>query len=221
MMKHLFAFILTLAIFTGCQDSAEQADETTRTDSAGAPVETAVPGNASPALDSTATSGQSIVPGKQIGRIVLGMPADSLQPLLGKPDRSDAAMGKAWLSWYNAKRDERNNRISLDVFTAYADSTMKKKNVQQVRTTSTEYSTSTGLKVYDDLATIQQKHPGVAFGGKYKELNSDRVFSLYDDLNSGIAFEIVEANQQTICIGIIVHYPGKTIIEISPLLSGK
>lgn len=220
-MKKLFTIILGLAIFAACQEPTKPPEEPVRTDSAGAPADSAVPGNASPALESTATSGQTIVPGKQIGKIVLGMPADSLQPMLGKPDRSDAAMGKAWLSWYNAKRDEHNNRISLDVFTAYADNTMQKKNVQQVRTTSTEYSTSTGLKVYNDLATIQQKHPGIAAGGKYKELNSDRVFTLYDDLSNGIAFEIVEANQQKICIGIIVHYPGKKIIEISPLLSGR
>ena len=220
-MKKLMTIFCSVAMLFACQGPAEQKD-TGRTDSAGAPADSALPGEASPALDSGATNNsQLIIAGKQIGRIVIGMPADSLQPMLGKPDRSDAAMGKAWLSWYNKKRDEHNNRVSLDIFTAYADNTMEKKNVQQVRTTATNYSTDKGVKVYSDLANIQQQYPGVVNSGKYKELNSDRVFTLYDDLNSGIAFEIIEANNQQICIGIIVHIPGKKLIEISPLLSGK
>jgi hypothetical protein len=215
MMKMLMICFLALAALGACQ-------EQTKSPGAAAEPSDSVATNA-PADTSTSSTpaDKLIVAGKQIGNIVLGLPADSLQPMLGKPDRSDAAMGKAWLSWYGKNRDEHNNRISLDIYTAYADSTMEKRTVQQARSTSTEFATARGIKVYNDLATIKQQYPNMEFAGRYKELNNDRVFSLYDDRAGGIAFEIVEANQQQICIGILVHYPGKKVMEISPLLSGK
>lgn len=162
----------------------------------------------------TVPQSKLIVPGKQMGNIMLGLPADSLSSMLGKPDFSDAAMGKAWLIWYGKKRDEHNNRSSLEIFITYADSTMRGKTVQQILTTSPEFETARGAKVYDDLASIQQKYPGIVSTGHYKELNGGRVFQLYDDLQNGIAFEIAEANKQYICIGIIIHYPGRPITAI-------
>jgi hypothetical protein len=218
-MKMPLIVVLALAMLAACQDQTNSANATTEPT---APV-TGVPARPDTGtVDTASISGDKlIVAGKQIGHIVLGLLSDSLQPMLGKPDRSDAGMGKAWLSWYGKTRDEHNNRISLDIYTTYADSTMKKRTVQQVRTTSTEYATARGIKVYNDLATIKAQYPNVAFAGRYKELNNDRVFSLYDDTASGIAFEIVEANQQQICIGILVHPANKKVMEISPLLTDK
>lgn len=215
MMKTLLIGLLSLTALGACQNQTRTAGATSATSDS--VISITHPDSST----FTVPADKLIVAGKQIGNISLGLPADSLQPMLGRPDRSDAAMGKAWLSWYGNRRDEHNNRISLDIYTSYADSTMEKRTVQQVRTTSTEYSTARGIKVYNDLATIQQQYPHMEYAGRYKELNNDRVFSLYDDRASGIAFEIVEANDQRICIGILVHYPGKKVMEISPLLTDK
>jgi hypothetical protein len=216
MMKTLLIGLLSLIILGACQHPTRTSDANQTASS-----DTAVTATQTDVVSTSVPDDKLIIAGKQIGHITLGLPADSLQPLLGRPDRSDAAMGKAWLSWYEKRRDEHNNRIALDIFTSYADSTMEKRTVQQVRTTSTEYATARGIKVYNDLAAIQLQYPNMHFEGRYKELNNDRVFSLYDDRKSGIAFEIVEANGQQICIGILVHFPGKKVMEISPLLSDK
>ena len=96
-----------------------------------------------------------IVPGKSVGKVSLGMEASVLDSLLGRPDKSDAAMGKAWLTW-NGKRDEHNNATELNIYTTYSDSTMRQKTVQQIRTTSSVFATATGLRVYASLAAIKQ-----------------------------------------------------------------
>lgn len=200
-MRNIFVTLATLLLLSNCQQPA-----TTNKD------KVVVEEKPTPAIPQN----QLIVPGKQIGNMVLNAPADTLEQMLGKPDRSDAAMGKAWLTWYGKKRDEHNNRVSMDVYTAYVDSTMEKKTVQQIRTTSTEYSTANGIRVYSDLAAIRQQFPGVTDAGRFRELNGTRVFNVYDDLKNGIAFEIAEANGQHICVGIIVHLPGKKITGIQP-----
>jgi hypothetical protein len=44
------------------------------------------------------------------------MDATNLETEFGKPDMSDAAMGKAWLTWYG-KKDEHNNKTELNIYT--------------------------------------------------------------------------------------------------------
>src|SRR5207244_3305346 len=95
-----------------------------------------------------------IVAGKSIGKINLGMNDSLLGVVLGKADMSDAAMGKAWLTWYGKKPDEHNNKTELNIFTSYKDTSMREKVVQQVRTTSPFFSTASGLHVYSSLQDI-------------------------------------------------------------------
>ena len=82
-----------------------------------------------------------IVPGESLGRIKLGTDAAGLEKILHKPDASNAAMGKAWLTW-KGKRDEHNNATELNIYTTYKDSTMQQKTVQQIRTTSSSFATA-------------------------------------------------------------------------------
>ena len=152
-----------------------------------------------------------IVPGESIGKIKLGADADGLEKILSKPDASNAAMGKAWLTW-KGKRDEHNNATELNVYTTYKDSTMQEKTVQQVRTTSSSFSTAEGLRVYASLEEISAKFPGIKKRARYNKDGRD-IF-IYDEKKKGIAFEIAKANDQQICTGIIVHPKGKDVTEI-------
>ncbi|TKK68479.1 hypothetical protein FC093_10135 [Ilyomonas limi] len=157
---------------------------------------------------------QLIVPGERIGKVKLNENVDSLQ-VLGRPDVSDAAMGKAWLTW-KGKRDEHNNATVLNVYTTYKDSSMRKKTVQQIRTTSPYFFTQDSIHVYASLETIRQHFPALQKAASYNE--DGRKIVLYDAMEQGIAFEIANADEQQICTGIIVHEKDKNVTEIYIML---
>ena len=160
----------------------------------------------------TSASNNVITPGKSIGKAVIGTNADSLELLFGKPDFSDAAMGKAWLTWYGKKRDEHNNKTQLDIYTSYKDTGMREKTVQQIRTTSSYFITENGLHVYASLDEIKQAFPSVI---QIKQNGEDaKKFTVYDDIKDGIAFGIINLNGQQICRAIFVHTKGKKVTDI-------
>lgn len=155
--------------------------------------------------EATAQQQNLIIPGQKIGSTALGITADSLARLLGQPDKSDAAMGKAWLTWLG-KSDEHNNATRLDIYITYPDSTMRYKTVQQIHATSSWFHTAGGLHVYSAMADIRKSYPGLKKAARYK--SDGRTITLYDDKEQGIAFEAVPANNEDICTGIIIHKPG-------------
>lgn len=155
-----------------------------------------------------------IIPGKQIGQTVLGEDASALAAL-GKPDFSDAAMGKAWTTWYG-KKDEHNNRTELNVYTTYADSTMSRKTVQQIRITSPYFITADSIHVYSDIAAIRNAFPNIQMVGRYRD--EGREINIYNEISKGIAFEITNAGTQQICTGIIVNRHGKPVTDIYMML---
>ncbi|SFP69152.1 hypothetical protein [Parafilimonas terrae] len=152
-----------------------------------------------------------IVPGKSIGNIEIGMDDSGLE-VFGKPDMSDAAMGKAWLTWYGKKPDEHNNKTQLNVYTAYKDTSMRAKTVQQIRTTSSFFETADGLHVYASLKDIKQQYPKLKKVAAYTD--DGRKIDIYDAQQQGIAFEVVNANQQQICTGIIIHKSGVKVTQV-------
>ena len=152
-----------------------------------------------------------IVAGESIGKAVLNTDAANLETEFGKPDMSDAAMGKAWLTWYG-KKDEHNNKTQLDIYTTYKDTSMREKTVQQIRTTSSFFSTDNNVHVYSSLNEIRKAFPTIQKLNKLPDNNRD-IF-VYDDVQSGIAFEIADANGQKICTAIIVHIKGKKVSDI-------
>lgn len=154
---------------------------------------------------------QLIIPGERVGKTPLGLPADSLTALLGRPDLSDAAMGKAWLTW-NGKRDEHNNRTELNIYTTYRDSTMREKVVRQIRSTSSFFKTKDQLGVYSSLKDIQAHFPHLKPAGWYKD--GSRIITIYDARAAGISFEVASANAQQICTGVIVHPKGQAVLDV-------
>jgi len=155
-----------------------------------------------------------IVAGERIGKVKIGEDVSSLE-VLGRPDISDAAMGKAWLTW-KGKRDEHNNATELNVYTTYKDNTMRQKTVQQIRTTSSDFSTSQNNHVYSSLSEIEKEFPSLKKAASFNEDGRDIV--VYDAVKEGIAFEIASAGQQKICTGIIVHEKGRDVTEIYIML---
>lgn len=149
-----------------------------------------------------ADSSALIVAGKQIGQIYLGQDADELGKLLGKPGAGDAAMGKAWGIWY----DDRDTAIeNYAVYTAYRDSTMQTKSVQQIRTGSPKYKTAEGLGTRSDLSQLLHAYPNLQKQASYANNKTKDTLVIYDEVKQGIAFELVKNS----CVAVTVHPANK------------
>lgn len=160
----------------------------------------------------TSNINKMIIPGERIGKAVLNSDADNLGQLFGKPDMSDVAMGKAWLTWYSKNMDEHNNKTRLDIYTTYKDTGMREKTVQQVRTTSSYFITENGIHVYSSLEEIKKAFPAIQQVPQSGDNVNEPV--MYDDVPVGIAFQIVVANDQNICKAILIHNKGKKANDI-------
>lgn len=220
-MKNLFLIIILL-FFGACNQQPDTenntADSTATTNDINPRERDSSSGitNSSKTNSDTITNEEPaankvIVPGKSIGNIEIKMD-DSRLEAFGKPDMSDAAMGKAWLTWYGKKPDEHNNKTQLNVYTAYKDTSMRAKTVQQIRTTSSFFETAGGLRVYASLSDIKQQYPKLKKVAVY--MDDGRKIDVYDAQQQGIAFEIVDANQQQICTGIIIHKSGVKVTQV-------
>lgn len=154
---------------------------------------------------------QLIEPGKQLGNTPLGEDVEVLIQRLGGPDLADAAMGKEWLTWKGGK-DEHNNHTELNIYATYADSTMMRKTVQQIRTTSSYFKTSDGLGVYSAYADLLAQFPKLKKVGSYEA--DGRTITIYDARDKGIAFELAPAGAEQICTGVILHEPGQNVLDI-------
>ena len=170
-------------------------------------------GNASTGFTAQQAKNDSlIIPGTRMGNIVIGADASSLETLLGKPTLSDAAMGKAWLNW-QGKTDEHNNPTEVNIFTDYKDSSMSAKEVKLVHATSSANGTEKNVHVYSSLDSISLAYPALVKTATYKHRDG-RDIAIYASKAQGIAFEVVSAGEQTICIGIIIYEKGKELTDI-------
>lgn len=200
--------LLSLLLLPACHNPEGSQDNATKDTSGLSAVN--VQTN-TPEVSHGGASPDQIIPGRYIGAIFLGENPDSVLDALGKPDFSDAAMGKAWLTWWG-KRDEHNNQTQLDVYVTYKDSSMSTRSVQQIRTTSSNYQLADSLHVYSSLQSLQGTYPDLAYTGSYQE--DGREIKIYDAEAAGVAFEIAEAGTQRICTGIIIHLPGKAVNNV-------
>lgn len=217
-MQRLF-FYCVIFFSLACNNSSSNissSDTSTATTDTIIKHDTVVVNNNLPQTDAAnSQSNPLIIAGESVGKISLGTDASTLQSILGKPGMSDAAMGKAWTTWYGKKRDEHNNKTELNIYTAYKDTSMREQTVQQIRTTSSFFTTDDSIHVYSSLDEIKNKY----VVKKSAQYNGDgRVIILYDDKKDGIAFEIASANTQNICIGIIIHPKNKSVNDIYIML---
>ncbi|HEY0732614.1 MAG TPA: hypothetical protein VGD33_09365, partial [Chitinophagaceae bacterium] len=111
------------------------------------------------------------------------------------------------------KMDEHNNPVELNIFTDYKDSSMSAKRVKLVHTTSAVYGTQKNVHVYSSLDSISLAYPALVKTATYKHRDG-RDIAIYASKAQGIAFEVVSAGEQTICIGIIIYEKGTELTDI-------
>jgi hypothetical protein len=148
-----------------------------------------------------------IVPGMSIGSISLEQKSEQLEDILGKPDLSDSAMGKAWLTWFTKVGDSITGH-EINVYVAHQDGELKQQVVRQIRVTSADFKTKSGICASQTLDEIQKQFPNVKASGKY-DMESGQPVAVFDDVDSGIAFEF----EDSICTGVIIHHKGHNVYK--------
>jgi hypothetical protein len=151
-----------------------------------------------------------IVPGSKVGKVKIGMTTEALIKAIGEPDLSDAAMGKAWLTWYNNK----NRSSQLDVYTAYKDSNMSEKTVELIRVSSKDLNTKDFIRVGASLGDIEKKFPELKYISHYRKDGTGEIVSLYADQKAGIAFEFSAVEKFKKCSAVIVFDVKRPLLSI-------
>ncbi|WP_157273834.1 hypothetical protein [Pedobacter sp. BAL39] len=147
---------------------------------------------------------KNIVPGESIGSIHLGQDAAQLSDILGKADDGDAAMGKAWGIW------NQDGGGQLSVYTSYKDSTAVAKDVKQIVVSSEHFVTEQGIRSGSSFATVKKTFPQLQLAETY--INGKETLKVYDDIERGIAFDVMNKNGEEVCVAITVH-PVKTAVN--------
>jgi hypothetical protein len=148
-----------------------------------------------------------IVPGAAIGNVRLGADASELDSLLGKPDLSDSAMGKSWMTWFSKVHDTVTGN-ELNIYTTYKDNSMTSKVVRQVRITSEEFKTSANIGSGSTIDEVRKAFPDLSRAGSY-DTETPRPTAVYDATAEGIAFEF----EDSVCTGVIIHPKGRKVSE--------
>jgi hypothetical protein len=149
-----------------------------------------------------------IVPGKSIGRYFLGQNMLQVDSLKGKPDFSDAAMGKAWAIWYG-KNKTGNKRNEIAIYSTYGDSTMSTKVVKQIRIISSKFETVDGLNNGNLLSNFQTKYIDFTQVSRYVDTSLGDTIQVFDSKANGIAVEFL----RDISRAIIIHKKGEPVID--------
>ncbi|RDC64714.1 hypothetical protein [Adhaeribacter pallidiroseus] len=151
------------------------------------------------------TPNRLIVPGKSIGLTALQEKAEVVTARLGKPDSSDAAMGKALATWFS-KPDTTVPKAARHQTTIYFKTNMggpdEASRVDQIRITSPYFLTIDSVHVNSDVASIQKSFPEIVKVAAYTSPQNAAKVTIYDDAAAGIAFEM---NEQARCVAITVH----------------
>ncbi len=140
-----------------------------------------------------ATGSFRVVPGHQLGSVMIGERMDQVVSRLGSPDptRGDAAMGKAWSAWVSKS----------SVLTIYSTrDEHDRQRVKIVHTNSPSFKLANGLKVGSSWRSIKAHYSLKRVPG------SDKV-EVWDSVKRGIAFDIAQGK----CVGIAVHRPGMAL----------
>jgi len=150
-----------------------------------------------------------LVPGRSAGPIHLGDADATLLEALGRPDFSDAAMGKAVLLW-RLRTD--TAEYPLSVFTSRDMGNDETARIQQIRITSPRFETPESIRVGSTLREISSAYSHTLTIVETYEENGD-TYTIYD-ADEGIAFELDPAN---CCVAIIIHQEDAEIPTYLPL----
>lgn len=139
-----------------------------------------------------------MVPGRSVGEISLGEDMAAVGKKLGRPDDGDAAMGKAWGIWYN-KNSALKSEDEIAIYSSYRDTTMRVKDVKQIRITSPQYKTQDGLTTGVSESDTKLKFPAMERISAYLNQQKDTV-TVYDAKKDGIGFEFLKGKSISITI---------------------
>lgn len=149
-----------------------------------------------------------LVPGRSAGVFKLGESDSLIRQRLGKPDFSDAAMGKAVLMWYT----DTGSSYPLSIFTSRDMGNDETARVQQIRITSPDFETRDSIHVGVTLAEISNTYAkSLRIVETYEENRA--TYSIYDT-DAGIAFEIDPTER---CVAIIIHGVDNSMHSYLPL----
>lgn len=143
-----------------------------------------------------------ITPGVSAGKININENMDSVLALMGKPDMSDAAMGKVVATWY------RNHDSAVGQVAVYASRQMgvgdEISRVKKIRITDTSYRTQEGIgtgELLIDIARIFVVRPVDTFR------HDNQKFTIFDT-QKGMSFIV---SPKGICNTIILQDPKDSV----------
>ncbi len=205
--RNLCTILLILSIYA-CTNKQENTTATQQEPEKNTTPETNLPSKS--AISEVKTS-QLIVPGKSIGLTKLQEKAEQVAAHLGKPDMSNAAMGKALATWVSkpaANATDTTRHRTTIYFTTNMGAPDEASRVNQIRVTSPYFRTKDSVQVNSSWSFIQNKYPEAIKVAAYKLPNTQKQVVIYDAVAAGIAFEIDEKGR---CIAITVHQPEQDI----------
>lgn len=144
---------------------------------------------------------QLVIPGVSAGTIKINEDFSDVLKDLSKPDKGDAATGKAISIWYSI---DDTARSSISIFSVRDMGNSPKAQVKLIRVTSAAFRTKEGIQTTAKLAAIMKV---------YNKLNkvgdciiAGKKYSMYDTFE-GIAFEISPNDE---CVSIVICESGKS-----------
>ena len=187
-MKSIKFALLGLSISVAACQSASKTDHNTDSVS-----------NLASAPAKTVDERFLVVAGRSIGEIALGEDMEEVGKKLGRPNAGDAAMGKAWGIWYSDDSTAKH-RNEIAVYSSYRDTSMRVKDVKQIRITSNKFKTKDGLATGSTLEDAKLKFPTIEKLSAYLNEDKDTV-TVYDAKKDGIGFEFLKGKS----ISLTVH----------------
>jgi len=149
-----------------------------------------------------------VAPGRSIGNVTLGASPETLEQL-GPAATSDAAMQKAWATWYGKSTESGASPTQFDVYTAATGPDMHK-SIQMIRATSSWFHTVGGLHPGSTLASLRQACGPFKLATSYAPTPKASLRYIYDNAKAGIAFELDGQTANSHCTAVIVHLPGQS-----------
>lgn len=196
--RFIYCGVTALVLLAACQNSSDSQDGKANAH----PIVT----RQNPDTLAPAPARQLIKAGQSLGQIHLNMTADSVISLLGKPDKQDAAMGTAAMTWY-AHHETAGDETDVCTKAIPNDQQPAQHRVKVIRITSAWFKTpegvQTGMLLKNFKPHYQLENIGLNAHGHH----------LYDDVHRGITFEIDKAQK---CVAILVHVPDdKRIVSLN------
>jgi len=196
-----FSLLIIIGVLISCRGNEETTETVTQI-----PVDSVANPKPEPKINLV------IIPGQSIGNVALEQNSEELE-FLGPADLSDAAMGKAWLTWFSTNSKQPSGKTELNIYTIYKDKELTQKVVRQIRITSPDFKTPEGIHVGMAFTEIQNLSPDLNYIGNFKNPGKTNWVELYDSTNIGIAYEIENTGSEKTCIAIIVHAKNRNVTE--------